>query len=179
MQHSTSSRKESQGPAQYSTQAVISHTAVSRRNARTYADVCRKMLTYADACRKVLQLGPPADTPDAEAQQALRNASRFLTLSSNVCHAADANANGLMHCERHARTVIIFAILLPAAVSSEPVALPARSNSLRSKKNKKPIYGHTHTHTHTRTHTHTQLEALAMFVPVRQVLLESVLVILS
>ena len=80
------------------------------------------MLTYADACRKMLQLGLHADTPDAEAQQALSNANRFLTLHSNVWHDADADANGLMECERYARTVIIFTILLPVAVSGGPVA---------------------------------------------------------
>ncbi len=49
---------------------------------RLIADVCRKMLqllTYADVCRKMLQLGLHPDTPDAEAQQALKNANRFLT----------------------------------------------------------------------------------------------------
>ncbi len=56
-------------------------------------------------------------TPDAEAQQALSNATRFLTLYSNVRHDAEANANGVMPCQRHARTVIIFPILIPFALS--------------------------------------------------------------
>ena len=79
--------------------------------------VCRKMLTYADVCRKMLLLELYPDTPDTDARQALRNGNRYLTLYLNVWHDADANANGLMQCERHRRTVIIFTIFLPLVLS--------------------------------------------------------------
>jgi hypothetical protein len=43
------------------------------------------MLTYADVCRKMRQLGlHPDDTPDAQAQRALKNDTRFLTLYLHV-----------------------------------------------------------------------------------------------
>ena len=48
------------------------------------------MLTYADVCTKMLQLGLHPDTPDAEAQKALKNANIFLTLYLNVWLDADA-----------------------------------------------------------------------------------------
>jgi hypothetical protein len=51
-----------------------------------------------------MHLGLHPDTPDAEAQQALKNANRFfLTLYLDVRPDADAKANGLMQCERHSR----------------------------------------------------------------------------
>jgi hypothetical protein len=76
------------------------------------------LLTYADVCRKMMHLGLCPDTPDAEAQQALKNANRcFLTLYLDVWPDADAKANGLMQCKRHRRTVTIFTIF-PGSIPS-------------------------------------------------------------
>jgi hypothetical protein len=79
-----------------------------------------------------MHLGLHPDTPDAEAQQALKNANRFfLTLYLDVRPDADAKANGLMQCERHRRTVTIFTIFprsIPSALCLESSFIFVASN---------------------------------------------------